>query len=142
MDESRNDWLLVVEDNLDIWHILKLLIPQVLPNVSIKHASNDEAALRCLTEGSDKKPVALPKAILQDLYMPEREQGLSLVKRFKQPDSLYREIPLIVMSSSTDEQDINNVEQLGVDAYLIKPMIIGEWLERLAILQYYYQGKS
>jgi CheY-like chemotaxis protein len=142
MNSLGDNWLLVVEDNPDIWYILRLLIPRVLPNISVRHVTGHEGVFNYLTTGSDKGQAILPRAILQDLYMPAREDGLLLLERLKQPTSTYKDIPLVVMSSSVDQQDIDGAKQLGADAYLIKPITIEEWLERLAILRVYYPEES
>ena len=78
---------------------------------------------------------ALPRLILQDFYLPARTDGIDFLRNLKQDNSPYRHIPLVVMSSSNDPADKEEVLHLGADTYLIKPISITEWITGLQGLQ-------
>ena len=69
----------------------------------------------------------LPKVILLDLKLPKVD-GLEVLKRIKN-DARTRALPVVVMTSSREEQDIVRSYQLGVNAYVVKPVNFGEFVE-------------
>ena len=140
-DPSRG-WLFVIEDNLDIWTILKSILPRVLPDVKVVHALDQITALTYQRECAVQQNEP-PRLILQNLYLPDRTDGLDLLKHFKQPHSPYREVPIMVMSSSTDRNDINEVHRLGASFFLTKPVRIDEWSKSLhGLRHYWWRGDS
>ena len=136
MNYDATGWLLVVEDNLDIWAILKLLLPRALPKVQIVHAPDAPTAL-ALLETHTSQTQTLPRLILQNLYLPERATGLGLLSQLKQADSPYHELPIVVMSSSTDQTDVDEVHRLGARFFLTKPAAVDQWMKALQGLYQY-----
>jgi CheY-like chemotaxis protein/prolyl-tRNA editing enzyme YbaK/EbsC (Cys-tRNA(Pro) deacylase) len=75
-------------------------------------------------EGGDKALAAAarnrPAAILVDLMLPDMS-GLEMVQRLRREGSL-RRIPWIVLTALDDQTTRQRVEELGADAYLMKPL--------------------
>lgn len=63
---------------------------------------------------------AMPVVVLLDLKMP-RVDGIQVLERIKQHAEL-RSIPVVMLTSSREEQDISRSYQLGVNAYVVKPV--------------------
>jgi len=61
-----------------------------------------------------------PAVVLLDLKMP-RVDGMEVLRQIKGDPSL-KKIPVIVMTSSREEQDLLDSYELGVNAYVVKPM--------------------
>ncbi len=61
-----------------------------------------------------------PLVILLDLKMP-RLDGLEVLKRVKGDESL-KSIPVVMLTSSREEQDVVESYKLGVNAYVVKPV--------------------
>ena len=61
-----------------------------------------------------------PAVILLDLKMPKVD-GIEVLRQIK-GDPALRIIPIVVMTSSREEQDLLNSYQLGVNAYVVKPV--------------------
>ncbi len=61
-----------------------------------------------------------PAIILLDLKMPKVD-GLEVLRQIKSDPDL-KTIPVVVMTSSREEQDLLNSYQLGVNAYVVKPV--------------------
>jgi CheY-like chemotaxis protein len=82
-----------------------------------------EAAL-CYLSGkdpySDRNHYPLPVLILLDLKLP-RKSGAEVLAWLKQQPTLKR-VPVVVLTSSNEYADINNVYDLGVNAYMVKPV--------------------
>ncbi len=72
-----------------------------------------------------------PDLILLDMLMP-RMTGLDVLRALK-ADAQTREIPVLVLSNSSREQDVQEVTRLGVVAYLVKANLsLQELGERVA----------
>jgi two-component system response regulator len=61
-----------------------------------------------------------PKIILLDLKMPKVD-GLEVLKAIKQDDRT-RNIPVIVMTSSKEDNDVRTAYDFGVNSYVVKPV--------------------
>lgn len=66
------------------------------------------------------RPPGDPAVILLDLKMPKID-GIEVLRQIKS-DAALKMIPVVVMTSSREEQDLLNSYQLGVNAYVVKPL--------------------
>ncbi len=64
-----------------------------------------------------------PRLILLDLKMP-RLSGIDVLRRLK-ADERTKVIPVVVLTTSAEEQDVVDSYQLGVNSYLVKPVDVG-----------------
>jgi len=67
-----------------------------------------------------------PLAMLLDLKMP-KVNGLEVLKIIKTDERL-KMIPIVVLSSSREEPDVNECYQHGVNAYVVKPVDFSEFM--------------
>ena len=70
-----------------------------------------------------------PKVILLDLKMP-KVSGIDVLRQIKTDETL-KMIPVVVLSSSGEERDVIESYQLGVNAYVVKPVDIQQFLEAI-----------
>jgi CheY-like chemotaxis protein len=73
------------------------------------------------------RPPGQPAVILLDLKMP-RVDGLEVLRQIKQDPKL-KLIPVVVMTSSREEQDLVKSYELGVNAYVVKPVRFQEFVD-------------
>jgi CheY-like chemotaxis protein len=73
-----------------------------------------------------------PAVVLLDLKMPKVD-GMEVLRQLKGNPEL-RVIPVVVMTSSREEQDLLNSYQLGVNAYVVKPMKFTEFMQAVTQL--------
>jgi CheY-like chemotaxis protein len=66
------------------------------------------------------RPNGLPVVVLLDLKMPKVD-GLEVLRQLKADPEL-RRIPVVMMTSSREEQDLVRSYDLGVNAYVVKPV--------------------
>lgn len=62
----------------------------------------------------------VPKVVLLDLKLPKVD-GLEVLRRLKQDDRT-RSIPIVVLTSSREEPDIERAYALGANSYIVKPV--------------------
>ena len=68
-----------------------------------------------------------PALVLLDLKMPKVD-GLEVLRQMKSDPEL-KKIPVVIMTSSREEQDLVNSYELGVNAYVVKPVKFQEFIE-------------
>ena len=69
----------------------------------------------------------LPVVILLDLKMP-RVDGLEVLRQIKADPDL-KKIPVVMLTSSREEQDLIRSYELGVNAYVVKPVNFQQFME-------------
>jgi CheY-like chemotaxis protein len=74
-----------------------------------------------------KRPPGNPVVIMLDLKMP-RLDGLGVLKKLKE-DEKFRQIPVVVLTSSRESLDLQESYRLGVNAYVVKPVRFAELVE-------------
>jgi CheY-like chemotaxis protein len=62
-----------------------------------------------------------------------RVDGLEVLRQLK-GDPRFRIIPIVVMTSSREDQDLNRCYELGVNAYVVKPLSFHEFIEAVKTL--------
>ncbi|MBN8713085.1 MAG: response regulator [Xanthomonadales bacterium] len=73
-----------------------------------------------------------PVVVLLDIKMP-RMDGLEVLKRMRQDEHL-RHIPVVILSSSREESDLARGWDLGVNAYVIKPVDVEQFFAAVRAL--------
>lgn len=115
--------ILLVEDNMsDAELTIRALKKKNLAN-SLIHLKNGAEALdfifaRGAYAGRD--PYKMPKFILLDLKMPKID-GLEVLAKIRAEERT-RNIPVVVLTSSTEDPDIDACYALGVNSYIVKPV--------------------
>src|SRR6202012_274329 len=115
--------VLLVEDNLhDAEMTIRSLKKVNLANNLVHVKDGAEALDFIFARGqySDRDLEDHPKVILLDIKMPKVD-GIEVLKQIKSHESS-KTIPVVIMTSSKEEQDIINSYQLGVNSYVVKPV--------------------
>ena len=73
-----------------------------------------------------ERPEGNPGLMILDLKMP-RIDGLQVLEAIKSDDS-FRSIPVVILTSSREESDLVRSYDLGVNAYVVKPVAFGEFV--------------
>jgi len=124
--------ILLVEDSpRDAELILDALGAQQLAN-EVLHVRDGAEALDYLYRRGPfaDRPGGHPGLILLDLKLPKVD-GLEVLRQIK-GDAALKMIPVVMMTSSREEQDLLQSYQLGVNAYVVKPMKFTDFVEAVA----------
>ena len=74
----------------------------------------------------------LPAVLLLDIKMP-RMDGLEVLKHIRSHDKL-KKLPVVILSSSREESDLARSWDLGVNAYVVKPVDIDQFFQAVKTL--------
>jgi CheY-like chemotaxis protein len=78
------------------------------------------------------RPVGNPSVVLLDLKLPKVD-GLEVLKEIRSDQGL-RSQPVVMLTSSKEEQDLLRSYELGVNAYVVKPVDFNEFVRAIADL--------
>ena len=85
---------------------------------------------------ADPSEAPPPSLILLDLKMP-RKSGHQALKEIKEDPNL-RQIPVVILTTSRQEQDISRSYRLGVNSFITKPSSFGALVETMKVLERYW----
>jgi CheY-like chemotaxis protein len=121
--------ILLAEDNpKDVELTLEAMSENSLANDIIVVSDGVEALeyLRCQGKYKNRK-AGNPAAILLDIKMP-RMDGIEVL-RIIRSDAALKKIPVVVLTSSREENDLISTYELGVNAYVVKPVDFKQFIE-------------
>jgi len=78
----------------------------------------------------------LPVVVLLDLKMPKVD-GLEVLRQMRS-DATLRHVPVVMITSSREEQDLVNSYQLGVNAYVVKPVDFQKFVESVKQIGFFW----
>jgi CheY-like chemotaxis protein len=123
--------ILLAEDNLkDIELSLEALREHHLANDVIVVRNGAEALDYLYRRGEfSVRPEGNPAVVLLDLKMPKVD-GMEVLRQIK-ADEQMKVIPVVMLTSSREEQDLVNSYKLGVNAYVVKPIKFSQLVEAI-----------
>ncbi|CAN5123154.1 response regulator [soil metagenome] len=127
--------ILVVEDNAADAGLVAESLAAAATAPHLRIASSGLAALALLRDGDC---VALPDLILLDLNLPGYS-GLETLAELK-ADSALRRLPVIVLTTSKSQDEINRCYDLGAAAVLNKPMRLRDYRAMLGAFERFWLG--
>jgi CheY-like chemotaxis protein len=108
-----NGRILVVDDDASILNTVRVVLQRAGYDVLVAANGSEAIALLAQNDGADSI-----NAVLCDLDMPKMK-GVELIT---QTHSQYPNIPIVVLSGTTDEDFLNGIGQQGVSDWLRKPV--------------------
>src|SRR5262247_1928570 len=122
--------LMVEDDPRDVELSLTALEEYHLANEVIVVGDGEEALDYLYARGKfSRRAPENPAVILLDLKLPKVD-GLEVLQQIKSDENL-RMIPVVVLTSSREERDMVSSYQLGVNAYVVKPVDFHEFVNAI-----------
>lgn len=126
--------ILLIEDNpMDVDLTLRAFSKRRLAN-PVEVARDGEEAMRRgdAWEGGEPPPLL----ILLDLKLPKVD-GMDVLGRIKAHPRL-RSVPVVVLTTSTEEVDMRTAYQLGANSYIVKPVSFDNFMEVATQIELYW----
>lgn len=131
MKVTNKPILLVEDDQVDKMTVVRALKEIHVTNPLV-HRENGEDAVNYLQDPASDKPCI----ILLDLNMPIMN-GIEFLRNVKNDDQLKR-IPVVVLTTSEEQQDKVNSFDLGVAGYMAKPVDYRQFVEVMRSIDAYW----
>jgi CheY-like chemotaxis protein len=126
--------ILLAEDNvMDVELTLEALADHNLANSVVVARDGVEAMEYLRREGkwADRQP-GTPAVLLLDIKMP-RMDGLEVLREVRSDPKL-KTLPVVILTSSREEQDMLAAYSLGVNAYVVKPVAFSDFIDAVTKL--------
>ncbi|MFZ2149205.1 MAG: response regulator [Sedimentisphaerales bacterium] len=123
--------LLIEDDNVDVMTVERVFRDLKIANKLVS-TSNGEQALEYLITNGNKKPCV----ILLDLNMPKMN-GTEFLKIVKTDEAL-KKIPVVVLTTSSQQQDVVESFKLGAAGYMVKSVDYGKFVETIRTINLYW----
>lgn len=138
MNTNKVEILLVEDNPTDVELTLRTLKKHNLANHVEVVRDGAEALDFIFATGvyKDRKIDKKPKVILLDLKLPKVD-GLEVLRKIKS-DERTKDIPVVVLTSSKEEQDRIESYRLGVNSYIVKPVDFTQFTKAVSELGLYW----
>jgi two-component system response regulator len=138
MSNEKVEVLLVEDNPHDAEMTIRALKKANLANKLIHVKDGAEALDFIFARGpfADREIENKPKVILLDIKMPKVD-GIEVLRQIKSND-VTKAIPVVIMTSSKEEQDIITSYNLGVNSYVVKPVDFEGFAKAVSELGFYW----
>jgi CheY-like chemotaxis protein len=138
MDKNAIEVLLVEDNPTDAELTLRALRGKGLRNNFVVARDGQEALDFLFAQGvyADRNIGKSPKLVLLDLRLPKVD-GIEVLRKIKS-DERTKMIPVVVLTSSRQEPDIEKCYQLGANSYIVKPVDFDKLVEAVSELGVYW----
>ena len=133
---ERSDAILVVEDNPDDLALLLRAFRKVEVGVPVRTAETGQAALDYLEAYGAGRSEDRLLAILLDLKLPI-VSGFEVLEWLKSHPRL-KAVPVVILTSSDESQDVKRGYDLGANSYLVKPADPVDLMNMVATIRSYW----
>lgn len=130
--------IVLIEDNIhDAEFTIRALKKVNLANLLIHLKDGAEALDYLFARGQyANQEIRRPKMILLDIKMPKVD-GIEVLRQLKSNENT-RTIPVVIMTSSKEDQDVISSYNLGVNSYVVKPVEFESFAKVVAQLGLYW----
>tara|TARA_Y100000589_G_scaffold99295_2_gene93844 strand:- start:1828 stop:2259 length:432 start_codon:yes stop_codon:yes gene_type:complete len=133
--------ILLVEDNADDELLaLRALKKTDVPNDVVVTRDGQEALDYIFGQGKfqGRDIRLLPKVVFLDLKLPKLD-GLEVLRKIRQ-DERTKRLPVVLLTSSDEVQDMKAGYDIGVNSYINKPVDFDEFVSQVKLLGQYWLG--
>jgi len=135
MNAEKVDILLVEDNPSDVELTLHALKKHRLANC-VKVLNDGEEALRYIFSQCVRGGTACPHLILLDLKLPKID-GLEVLQRIRSNERT-RLVPVVILTSSSEDRDRIESYKLGVNSYIVKPVEFDNFAKVVSEIGFYW----
>ena len=128
--------ILLVEDNPDDVLITKRAFSKGKIKNKLYIVNNGIEALKFLNREEGYEDVPIPSLIMLDINMPMMN-GFEVLREIKKQEKL-RRIPIIMLTTSERDKDIDMAYSLGANNYIVKPVSFQKFIDVVVNVQEYW----
>lgn len=134
-------FILIAEDDADDRFLLQAAFEENGFTDRLYFVENGVEVVEYLQSiNTDKPEKKFPRFILLDLNMPKKD-GREVLRELKQhPD--FKKIPVVIFSTTNNEQEMRRCYELGANSYITKPNSFESLLKTVAALRSYWMHTS
>ena len=139
MTPAQNQPILVVEDSPEDFETIMRAFKRARIVNQVFHCEDGDDALDFIFNRgpyADDKKYPRPGLILLDLNLPGTD-GREVLETIKNTDRL-RRIPILVLTTSSDQRDIDSCYEAGANSYIQKPVDLGGFMAAIGRLKEYW----
>ncbi len=135
-DASLMRPILVVEDNdMDLDFCLQAFVEHAVSNPVIACRDGEEALQFIEAHGSHDDP-ELPLVVLLDLRLPKVD-GIDVLRHARQ-HAVWRQVPFVILTTSSENSDIARAYDLGANSYIVKPVDFASFADVVKHIKTYW----
>ncbi|OKH88646.1 chemotaxis protein CheY [Thalassospira sp. TSL5-1] len=128
--------LLLIEDNPGDARLVEEALKEFSRPVNLHHVKDGITALQFLQQDGQYRNAPRPKLILLDLNMP-RKDGREMLREIRN-DPTSASIPVIVLTTSAAERDVDLCYAAGANCYLRKPVDVLEFIDLMKMIETFW----
>jgi CheY-like chemotaxis protein len=132
--------VLLVEDDVSDFRLIQRTFAKIksgVPMIRLTHGDDAVAYLAGDPPYENRTLHPLPSVILLDIKLPRRS-GFEVLEWIRTQESELKRVPIIMLTSSNHQVDVNKAYDLGVNSYLVKPSNNSELEELMSTFQTYW----
>ncbi|MCW3120826.1 MAG: response regulator [Flavipsychrobacter sp.] len=130
-------FILIAEDDADDRFLLQSAFEENGFTDTLHFVENGVELIEYLNDlSANGENSKIPRFILLDLNMPKKD-GREVLKEIKQNSSL-KDIPVIIFSTTNNEQEMKRCYELGANSYITKPNSFESLIKTVAALRGYW----
>ena len=136
---TRSQLILLVEDNPDdVALTVRAFAKSKIANELVVTTDGEEALEYLFATGrhTSRDASVMPEVVLLDLKLPKLD-GLEVLRRLR-ADERTRRLPVVILTSSNEEQDMVRGYDLGANSYVRKPVDFGQFVTAARQLGLYW----
>jgi two-component system response regulator len=135
-NNNNNKRIFLIEDNIDDAELTIFAFRKSYPEIEILHLNNGVEALDFVFNAANIDYMKSVSLILLDINMP-MVNGLQVLQRLKTSNTT-KYIPVVMLTSSLEEKDLEESYNLGANSYLKKPVSFENFLNTVKLLENYW----
>ncbi len=136
MKNEKYKTILLVEDNPTDVLLTREALEEAGMNVRLHVAEDGEAALDFLEQRATFSGAPRPDLVLLDLNMPKKD-GRSVLADMRKNQNL-RRIPVVVLTTSSQQEDVEKSYNLCANCYIQKPVDFNHFSEVVRLIEHFW----